>query len=296
MYKTFDPADLSTPELHSYMLSAVAPRPIAFASTMSKDGKINLAPFSFFNAFSAAPPILVFSANVHGRTGELKDTYWNIKENPEVVINIVDYDMVYQMSFASSEFERGINEFEKCGLTAVKSDIVGPPRVGESPASFECKVKEVIELGTKGGAGNLFICEIVKFHIKEAVLRPDGKIDPLKMKQVARCGGIYYAKIDESNMFEIAQPRLTLGIGVDAIPSEIRNSKVLTGNNLGMLALVEHLPAAEEVAAFRKLEAFQYLNKFEGDEKTFQIHRFAQELLNGHQIKEAWIALLAFQA
>lgn len=294
MYYSFEPSSMTAPELHSYMLSAVAPRPIAFASTMGKDGDINLAPFSFFNAFSSAPPILVFSANVHGRTGQTKDTYKNIKERPEVVINIVNYDMVYQMSFASSEFERGVNEFEKCGLTQVKSDIVGPPRVGESPVSFECAVNQVIELGTGGGAGNLFICEIKKVHVKESVLRADRKIDPLKMHQVARCGGVYYAKIDESNMFEIPQPRLTMGIGVDAIPPSIRNSSVLTGNNLGMLALIEKLPEQQEIATFKQTEAYQYLNRFTGDEKTHQIHRFAQEQLKGHLIKEAWVTLLAF--
>lgn len=295
MYYSFEPSSMSAPELHSYMLSAVAPRPIAFASTMSADGEVNLAPFSFFNAFSSAPPILVFSANVHGRTGQTKDTYKNIKERPEVVINIVNYDMVYQMSFASSEFERGVNEFEKCGLTAVKSDLVAPPRVGESPVSFECVVNQVIELGDKGGAGNLFICEIKKVHVKEAVLRADRKIDPLKMHQVARCGGVYYAKIDESNMFEIPQPRQTMGIGVDAIPASIRNSKILTGNDLGMLALVEHLPPQADIQAFQSTEAYQYLNKFSGDEKTSQIHRFAQEQLKGHLIKEAWATLLAFE-
>ena len=294
MYQSFNPADLSIPDLHSYILSAVAPRPIAFASTISANGEVNLAPFSFFNAFSSAPPILVFSANIHGKLGTTKDTYKNIKEIPEVVINIVNYDMVYQMSFASSEFERGVDEFIKCGLTAIKSDTIKPPRVGESPVSFECIVKQVIELGDKGGAGNLFICEIQKIHVKTDVLRPDGKIDPLKMNQVARCGGTYYSKLDASNMFEIPQPRTTIGIGVDAIPKQILNSTVLTGNNLGMLALVENLPSQTEINDFREKEAYNYLSKYEGIEKINQIHRYAQELLNGHHIQDAWIALLAF--
>lgn len=294
MYKSFNPADLSVPELHAYMLGAVAPRPIAFASTIDKEGHVNLAPFSFFNAYSSAPPILVFSANRSGRTGETKDTYKNIKEIPEVVINIVNYDMIYQMSFASSEFPRGVNEFTKTGFTPIASEAIRPPRVAESPASFECKVNQVIELGDKGGAGNLFICEIVRFHIKENILNAAGKIDPLKVHQVARCGGAYYTKLDETNLFEIPQPRTVLGIGVDAIPDGIRNSHVLTGNDLGMLALIEQMPEQTLVDEFKKKEAYQYLSKFEGSERTHQVHRFAQEMLRGNNIQDAWVALMAF--
>jgi flavin reductase (DIM6/NTAB) family NADH-FMN oxidoreductase RutF len=292
-YKSFSPSDLSIPDLHAYMLGAVSPRPIAFASTIDKDGNVNLAPFSFFNAFSSAPPILVFSANRSGRTGETKDTYKNIKEVPEVVINIVNYDMMYQMSFASSEFEKGVDEFVKTGLTPVGSSNIKPPRVGESPVSFECKVNQVIELGDTGGAGNLFICEIVKIHVKESVLNEAGKIDPLKMKQVARCGGAFYTTVNESNMFEIPQPRLTLGVGVDQIPDEIRNSNILTGNDLGKLALIEIIPNADEVSEFQASESCKYLMSFEGQEKKSQTHKFAQEMLKGDKIKEAWVVLMA---
>ncbi len=242
-----DPKEVKTPVLHSYLLGAVAPRPIAFASTIDKDGNPNLAPFSFFNVFSANPPIAVFSPARSGRTGITKHTYDNVKEVPEVVINVVNYDMVQQMSLASTEYPKGVNEFVKAGFTPVASEMVKPFRVKESPAQLECKVKQVIELGEQGGAGNLIICEVVLMHIDEKVLDANQMIDPNKIDLVARLGGNWYSRTNGNALFEVTKPLLNLGIGVDAIPDHIRHSDVLTGNNLGQLGNIEKLPTEADI-------------------------------------------------
>lgn len=293
--KSFDPKDLSIPALHNYMLCAVAPRPIAFASTCDADGNVNLAPFSFFNAYSANPPILVFSSNRSGRTGELKDTYKNIKEVPEVVINIVSYDMVQQTSLASVEYPRGVNEFIKAGFTEMPSENVRPPRVKESKVQFECRVNQVIELGDKGGAGNLFLCEILKFHVAESVLTAEGKIDPLKMDQVGRCGNDWYVRVNEGSMFSVPKPITTIGIGIDQIPDSIRYSKILTGNDLGMLGNVEHLPSAQDVESLaNNPDVSSILNAPLGDEeKQEALHRLAQKYLQKKEVETAWKILLS---
>lgn len=290
-FKSYDPKNLTLPEVHGFLLTSVAPRPIALASTVDKDGNVNLAPFSNFNAFSTNPPILVFSASISGRTLETKDTYKNLKEHPEVVINIVEYDMVYQISYASSEFPRGVNEFVKSNFTELASDLITPPRVAESPVQFECKVNQIIELGDKGGSGNLFICEVIKIHINERVLDQNGKIDPLKINQVGRCGGAYYIQMDPSRMFEIAQPQANIGIGIDILSNEIKHSKVLTGNNLGQLALNLTFPTDEEKADFKKSNSYNYLNEFKGEERTLQFHKAAQEMLQHGNMRLALICL-----
>jgi flavin reductase (DIM6/NTAB) family NADH-FMN oxidoreductase RutF len=290
-FKTFDPANLSLQEVHGFLLTGVAPRPIALASTVDKEGNINLSPFSNFNAFSTNPPILIFSASRSGRTGETKDTYKNIKEIPEVCINIVEYDMVHQISFASTEFPRGTNEFIKSGLTAAPCDKIKPPRVLESPVSYECKVNQVIELGDKGGSGNLFICEVIQIHVANRVLDKNDKIDPLIINQVGRCGGPYYVQNEASRMFPIAQPQAQIGIGVDGLTEEIRTSKVLTGNNLGQLALNQTFPNEEELSIFKSSESYNYLTKYEGDERTLQFHKAAHEMLNNDNIRLALICL-----
>jgi len=239
--KTIDPKAVSTAALHGYMLGAVTPRPIAFASTIDSAGNVNLSPFSFFNVFSANPPIMIFSPARRGRDNTTKHTYENVLQVKEVVINIVNYDIVQQMSLSSTEYGKGVNEFEKAGLTPLTSQTIKPPRVAESPVQFECRVNEVISLGTEGGAGNLVICEVLKMHINEAVLDADGKIDPVKLDAVSRMGGNWYSRAKQG-MFEVPKPLSRLGIGFDQLPEAIRTSKLLTGNDLAMLANVEVLP------------------------------------------------------
>jgi flavin reductase (DIM6/NTAB) family NADH-FMN oxidoreductase RutF len=246
--KSFTPSELELPVIHGLLLGSVGPRPIAFASTIDKDGNRNLSPFSFFNVFSAKPPILIFSPARSGRTGATKNTYDNVKEVPEVVINVVTHAMVHQMSLSSSPYEKGVDEFVKSGFTPLESEIVGPARVSESPVQMECKVLEVKELGTGGGAGNLIICEVVKMHVSENVLDENGKIDQYKIDLVARMGGSVYCRANSDALFEIAKPISTIGIGIDALPGFIRNSNELTGNDLGQMGSLEQLPNQDEIA------------------------------------------------
>lgn len=246
---SLDPKDLSTGRLHGYLLSAVAPRPIAFASTIDADGNPNLSPFSFFNVFSANPPILIFSPARRVRDNTVKHTLENVEAVKEVVINVVNYDIVHQMSLTSTEYPEGVNEFEKAGLTMVSSDKVKPFRVAESPVQFECKVNEIVHLGKEGGAGNLVICEVVKLHIADEVMNADSTINQEALDLVARAGGSYYSRA-KKGFFEIPKPLKTMGIGVDGMPEHVRNSMILTGNNLGMLANVEALPKEDEVNQF----------------------------------------------
>jgi flavin reductase (DIM6/NTAB) family NADH-FMN oxidoreductase RutF len=294
---TIDPKEVSIPVLHSYLLGAVAPRPIAFASTIDKNGNPNLAPFSFFNVFSANPPIAIFSPARSGRTGITKHTYNNVKEVPEVVINMVSYDMVQQMSLASTEYPEGTNEFTKAGFTQLASERVKPFRVKESPAQLECIVKEVIELGDKGGAGNLIICEVVLIHISENVLDANKQIDPNKMDLVARMGGNWYSRTNGSALFEVAKPLLNLGIGVDQLPDFIRNSTVLTGNNLGQLGNIEKIPSEMDVITYKNSgainEAFEIYGK-NLDRLEDHLHHIAKGLLDNNKVEEAWKVLLSF--
>lgn len=246
--KTIDPKAVSTAALHGYMLGAVTPRPIAFASTIDAEGKVNLSPFSFFNVFSANPPIMIFSPARRGRDNTTKHTYENVLQVKQVVINIVNYDIVQQMSLSSTEYGKGVNEFEKAGLTPLASQTIKPPRVAESPVQFECKVNEVVSLGTQGGAGNLVICEVLKMHIDESILDVNGNIDPIKLDAVSRMGGNWYGRAKEG-MFEIPKPLSTLGIGFDQLPKAVYSSKFLTGNDLAMLANVQMLPKGAQAIA-----------------------------------------------
>lgn len=282
---TIDPKEISTGKLHGYLLGAIAPRPIAFASTIDAEGNPNLSPFSFFNVFGSNPPILIFSPARRVRDNTTKHTLENALATKEVVINIVNYAIVQQMSLSSSEYPEGVNEFEKAGFTMLKSDLIKPFRVAESPVQFECKVNDVVFTGDKGGAGNLVICEVVKIHIHEDVLDENGAIDQHKIDLVARAGGNYYSRARDG-FFEIPKPISTLGIGVDQIPVEIRNSNVLTGNNLGMLGNVEQLPTQETVNNFAKEHAH-----FIGLETTKK-HTFAQEFLKENDVESAWKVLL----
>ncbi len=293
---TLDPKELPIPKLHQYLLGAIGPRPIAFASTVDANGNPNLAPFSFFNVFSANPPILIFSPARSGRNNTTKDTYNNVKIHPEVVINVVNYDIVHQMSLASSPYAPGVSEFEKAGFTALKSDLVQPMRVAESPVQFECKVIEVKELGTEGGAGNLIICEVVKFHINEAVLDENGMIDQHKIDLVSRMGGNWYCRADQHSMFEIQKPITTCGIGFDALPKDILQSTVLTGNDLGHLAGIENLPDETAVNEYKLLELSDLFLSLEDDAKALEqaLHIRAQQLLRENKLEEAWLSLLSF--
>ncbi|MEO9869604.1 flavin reductase family protein [Ekhidna sp.] len=291
---TIDPKDIPVPQLHGHLLSAVAPRPIAFASTVDKNGNVNLSPFSFFNVFSANPPILIFSPARRGRDNTIKHTLENVKENAEVVVNVVSYDIVQQMSLSSTEYEKGVNEFVKAGFTEVKSERVKPPRVKEAPVSLECKVIEVKSLGEQGGAGQLVICEILLMHIADHVLDENDRIDPNKIDLVARMGGNWYARAKGDALFEVAKPLTTIGIGVDGIPDRIRLSTVLTGNHLGMLGNVELLPTKEEVKDFEnEPEVRAIFDSFDDDENILlELHKLAADLLNDGEVETAWKVLM----
>jgi flavin reductase (DIM6/NTAB) family NADH-FMN oxidoreductase RutF len=293
---SINPKELPIPQLHGYLLGAVGPRPIAFASTIDEEGNPNLAPFSFFNVFSANPPIMVFSPARSGRTNETKDTFKNVKKIKEVVINIVDYKMVHQMSLASSPYAPNVDEFEKAGFTKLKSDTIRPFRVAESPVQFECVVNEVVELGQEGGAGNLVICEVKRIHIKESIMDDDGKIDQHKIDLVSRMGGNWYCRANESSMFEIKKPITTRGIGMDKIPTDILNSTILTGNDLGQLGGIEVLPNETDVNEHKLIELSDLFMAYEDDQPKLELelHKLAKEQLNDDKLEEAWKTLLTF--
>ncbi len=287
---SIEPKDVSVGKLHQYLLGAVGPRPIAFASTLDEKGRPNLSPFSFFNVFGSNPPVLIFSPARRGRDNTTKHTYENLKSTDEVVINIVNFDMVQQMSLSSTEYAEGINEFEKAGFTMLKSDLVKPFRVAESPVQFECKVHQIVETGQEGGAGNLIICHVLKMHIKEDILDENGYIDQHKIDQVARMGGNWYTRAN-MGMFEVPKPLSTLGIGVDQIPENIRKSKFLTGNDLGKLGNVEALPQNEEIKEFLKENKEDASLVEKGNIE--KIHKKAQLYLEKEEPLKAWKLLLA---
>ena len=283
---TIYPNKIETSLLHRYLLSAVAPRPIALASTLDENDNPNLSPFSFFNVFSANPPILIFSPARRVRDNTTKHTFENTKQTKEVVINVVNFDIVHQTSLSSTEYEKGVNEFTKAGFSMLKSETVKPFRVAESPVQFECKVNQIIELGNKGGAGNLIICEVVCMHLNNNVLDKNGMIDQIKLDLVARAGGSYYSRA-KNTFFEIPKPLQSKGIGVDLLPETIKNSSVLTGNNLGMLGNVDRIPAQDDVDKFIKDNP-----KFIGI-KLNEKHKFAQDFLKNNEIDSAWKVLLS---
>ncbi|MCX2739948.1 flavin reductase family protein [Pontibacter anaerobius] len=293
--KTIDPQDTKTAEVHALLLGAIAPRPIAFASTTDSAGNVNLSPFSFFNVFSAKPPILVFSPARRVRDNTSKHTLENVLETREVVINIANYDIVEQMSLASTEYDRGINEFVKSGLTPEASVLVQPPRVKEAPVAFECKVNDVISLGPEGGAGNLVICEVLLMHVNENVLDLEGKIDPYKLDAVARMGGDYYLRATGDCIFELPKPVRNKGVGIDLLPEFIRNSSLLTGNNLARLGNTEVIPSEAEVEAFKSDPLVKYtLSKYKSDSIGLrqELELLGKKLLEDNQVEQAWKVLL----
>ena len=280
---TINPKEVTIPEMHHYLQGAVAPRPIAFASTIDKDGNVNLSPFSFFNVFGTNPPTLIFSPNRRVRDASQKHTLENVLEHDEVVINMVDFSMVEQMSLSSCEYEKGINEFVKAGFTQVPSTFVKPPRVGESKAVFECKVKQVIQMSDQGGSPNLIICEVILAHFSPEILDKNNKIDQTKTDWVARLGGDWYCRASGDALFEVAKPTQNKGVGVDSIPDFIKNNPNFTKNELGKLGNIETLPTKNEI------EAFEKQNHELDDNET------AKNLLEKGQVKEAWLVLLSQQ-
>ena len=292
---TLNPKDIATGKLHAYLLSAVAPRPIAFASTINQDGTPNLSPFSFYNVFSSNPPIAIFSPARRVRDNTTKHTLDNVKHTPQVVLNAVNYDIVQQMSLSSTEYPYGINEFEKAGLTPVASELVKPFRVKESPVQLECKVNEVIALGDQGGAGNLIVCEILLVHIKESILDELGRIDQHKIDLVGRLGGDWYSRNTGNALFEVPKPLSTLGIGVDAIPANIRNSNILSGNDLGKLGNVEKMPSNIDIATYNQSPEFILVSqefKFKQNGENAR-HEEAKYFLNKNDSSTAWKILLS---
>lgn len=282
-----NPYDLPIKERHQLIIGAVGPRPICWASTVNEAGEPNLAPYSFFNAFSANPPVLVFSSNRRGRDNTTKDTLHNIEATREVVINVVPFSLVNQMTISSTDYESDINEFDKAGVTPLASEVIKPFRVKESPVQFECKVTEIINLGTEGGAGNLFICEIVKMHFNERVLDEDKSINPFKLDLVARMGKSYYCRADKNSIFELDNPFPKQNIGFDKLPLSILNSTVLTGNELGRLAMETEVPSTKEAQEFlNSNEQYSFLS---ADEK----HILASDFIKEGKVKDAFLILLS---
>jgi flavin reductase (DIM6/NTAB) family NADH-FMN oxidoreductase RutF len=287
--------DIAVMDAQNYLQHAIAPRPICFASTIDAAGNINLSPFSFFNLFSSNPPIVIFSPARRLRDNTTKHSLQNVLEVPEVVINMVDYDMVQQTSLASCEYAKGVNEFEKAGFTMQPATMVKPPMVKESKIKLECKVIEIKPLGTEGGAGNLVICEVMCMHINESILDENNKIDQTKMQHIARLGGDWYCKVDETNLFKVPKPNMQLGIGIDALPESIRNSSLLTGNHLGQLANVNEIPFVDPAFYDDKLKNIIQYFSINPKEMENELQLYAKELLNKGKLKEAWQVLLAVE-
>ena len=289
-----DPKELSQPKLHGYLLGVIAPRPIAWASTIDQEGKVNLAPYSFFNVFSSNPATLILSPALP-RNGQMKHTLTNVKETGELVVNIVSYPVVEQMSLSSTAYPKGVNEFIKAGLTEEASELVTPPRVKESIASFECKLREVIHLGTDPGAGNLILCDVVLGHIADHILDENQMPDPFRADLVGRMGGDWYARAKGEAIFKLPKPNRNLGIGVDQIPDVIRNSSVLTGNNLGRLGNIEKMPESSAVKAFGESNEMKEIQSHfidDSDSYINRIHELAQEYLENNDLEKAWLTLL----
>ncbi|MFC4263208.1 flavin reductase family protein [Ferruginibacter yonginensis] len=284
--------DLSPADVQNYLQHSIAPRPICFASTIDAAGNVNLSPFSFFNLFSSNPPIVIFSPARRVRDNTTKHTLENVQEVAEVVINMVDYDMVQQMSLSSCEFPKGTNEFVKAGFTEQAATMVKPPMVQESKIKLECKVIEVKPLGTEGGAGNLVICEVLCMHIDDSILDANLKIDQTKLALVARLGGDWYSKVGVNNLFKVAKPNVKLGIGIDALPSAIRNSSILTGNHLGQLANVEILPTVDASYDNDDLKQIVQYYSLNPNDMEVEIHRLAARFLNNNDVAAAWQILL----
>ena len=290
---TLNLSELKPADVQNYLQHAIAPSPICFASTIDTDGHVNLSPYSFFNLFSSNPPIVVFSPARRGRDNSTKHTLENAIDIPEVVINIVDYDMLHQMSLASCDYPKGTNEFEKAGFTQEKATLVKPPMVKESKIKLECKVNQIIPLGTEGGAGNLVIAEVLMMHIDESILNNENKIDQRKLDLVGRLGGNWYSRANASTIFEVEKPNMKLGIGFDTLPLSIRNSTILNGNELGQLANVNELPFVDATFHDDNLKQIIQYFSLNPDEMERELHTYAKALLHDGKVYEAWQILLA---
>jgi flavin reductase (DIM6/NTAB) family NADH-FMN oxidoreductase RutF len=285
--------DLKPAEKQYYLQHVIAPRPVCFASTVDKEGNVNLSPFSFFNMFSSNPPIVVFSPARRVRDNTTKHTLENVLQVPEVVINIVTFDMVHQVSLASCEYPKGVNEFSKAGFTQEAATVVKPPMVKESKVKLECRVQEVKSLGDVPGAGNLVICEVLRMHIDDTLLNADGKMDQRKINHIARLGGDWYCVVNEHNLFQVEKPNTQLGIGLDTLPETIRQSRILTGNNLGQLANVHEMPVVEPSFDDAHLKQIIQYYSTNPDEMEKELHSYAKKLLEEGKVREAWQVLLA---
>lgn len=291
---TINPKEISTKDLHGYLLGSIGPRPIALASTMDENGNANLSPFSFFNVFSANPPIAVFSPARRVRNNTIKHTLENALATKEVVINVVSYNIVEQTSLSSTEYATGINEFVKAGFTPLKSDLVQPFRVKESPVQLECKVQEIISLGEQGGAGNLVVCEILKIHISESILNSNQQIDPHKIDLVGRMGANWYCRASGESIFEVQKPNTKIGIGYDQLPARIKSSFILSGNDLAKLANVEKIPSVEHIEKFKENTDIAHIlhTATDDEEAREELHYHAKSLLEKNRVEEAWCTLL----
>jgi flavin reductase (DIM6/NTAB) family NADH-FMN oxidoreductase RutF len=289
----FDLSELTTAEKQYYLQHVIAPRPVCFASTIDKKGNVNLSPFSFFNMFSSNPPLVIFSPARRVRDNSTKHSLQNVLEVPEVVINIVSYDMVQQTSLASCEYPKGVDEFIKAGFTKERATIVKPPMVKESKAKMECKVLEIKSLGEQGGAGNLVICEVLRLHIDNSLLDENKNFDQTKLEHVARLGGDWYCHVSRENLFKLPKPNVKLGIGFDILPDSIRNSKILTGNQLGQLANVHEMPTVQPSFDDEHLKNIIQYFSVDPDEMEKELHRYAGRLLEEGKVDEAWQVLLA---
>jgi flavin reductase (DIM6/NTAB) family NADH-FMN oxidoreductase RutF len=288
-------SELNTMEKQQWLQSAIAPRPICFASTVDAAGNQNLAPFSFFNLFSSNPPVVVFSPSRRGRDNTLKHTLENVLEVPEVVINMVDFDMVQQMSLASCEFPKGVDEFVKAGFTKTAANMVKPAMVAEAKIQLECKVLEVKSLGEQAGAGQLVIAEVLCMHVADSVIGKDGKIDQHQLHLVARLGGDWYCRVESGNMFQVNKPNTQLGIGIDSLPEGIRKSTILTGNHLGLLGNVHDLPEVNPAYEDDRLKSIIQYYSVNPQEMEKELHHYAAELLNSNHVDAAWQVLLALE-
>jgi flavin reductase (DIM6/NTAB) family NADH-FMN oxidoreductase RutF len=291
--RTIDPKEVATRDFHQFLLGSVAPRPIAFASTVDEDGNKNLAPYSFFNAFSSNPPTLVFSSNRRVVDNTTKDTLHNIQKTGEVVINVVNYNIVRQMAIASVQYDTGVDEFVKAGLTPIASDLVAPYRVKESPAQMECKVRDIITLGEEGGAGHLIVCDVVKMHIAENVIDDQGRIDPHKIDLMGRMGRAFYVRCSGTNVFPIIQPVMQIAIGFDALPKVVKESKILTGNNLAQLAGLLEMPSQADADELKKDPGITTLLSMDNTE--LMLHNYAKQILDaeGDVVKAMKVLMLA---
>lgn len=290
---TFDLNELKTAEKQYYLQHVIAPRPICFASTVDKEGVVNLSPFSFFNMFSSNPPIVIFSPSRRVRDNTTKHSLQNVLEVPEVVINIVTYDIVQQTSLASCEYPKGVDEFIKAGFTKEPATLVRPPMIKECKVKMECKVLEVKSLGTEGGAGNLVICEVLRLHLDDSLLNEEKKFDQTKLELVARLGGDWYCRVSRDNLFIVPKPNIKLGIGIDALPESIRHSSILTGNHLGKLANVDEMPVVEPSYDDEHLKNIVQYFSVSPAEFEAEVHTYAAKLLDENRVHDAWQVLLA---